>query len=272
MTDIHTATVPAADFYRAVINAALFASTDDTLPSLTTIHMVAGEPGKLLVEATNRYVASRETLDLIDPAAYDSDWFTSRSETINHLAAAHDVPKPEGHDSRTELAVDKEHQAMHKAGADHEHTIRPVAATDLDVLVTAKGLVKITKMLKQLEVANYSPEFPLIVIEWTEENQHASFTLTRHADPDQTLRTDVVTVGEFPRLDRLWPISRDTEDERTPDFILAQKWLALLAKVETDEKAAYRPVQFRAGQDGKPVLVKIGDRFEAIVIPIRKAE
>lgn len=223
MSDMHTATVNAADFYRAVANAALFASTDDTVPALTTVRLTAGEPGQLLAEATNRYVVSQETIDLID-----------RDHNTSHP----------GHDK-----------------------CAPVT-TDLDVLVDAKGLVKITKMLKQLEVSvPGTTDQPLIRIDYTDDEHHAAFTLTRHLNPDQTLRAEVVTVGDFPNISQLWPDL--TGEDRTPDFTIAQKWLALFAKVETDGKPQYRPVRFSTARPEKPMQVTIGDRFRAIVVPLR---
>lgn len=263
MTDTHTAIVLAADFYRAASNAALFASTDDTLPSLVAAHLMAGEPGKLMVEATNRYVASRETLDLIDTASYDSDW--SPSQITAHLAEAHDVPKPEGYDTRTADHADAEHKARHEAGADHEHTVRPMPVTDLDVVVDIKGLVKVAKMLKQLESGSYSVP-PKIIIEYTDDDKHASFTLTDHDDPDQTLRANVAP-GEYVKMGSLWPAG--VADDATTAVSVAAKWLAVLAKVDTGDRNPSVDIQLNGY--GKPFMATIGARFRAIVVPLKKA-
>jgi hypothetical protein len=246
MSDTHTATVDATAFYRAVLNASLFACTDDTLPSLCAVHFTSTEPGRLLLEATNRYVISREDLDLIDPA---------------QIAVPGTADPP------------------------------PVPETDLDILVVVTGLVKITKMLASLQEFSPLAGPPRIVIEWVEGEGHAAFTLTGQAcEPDQTLRAEVLTSGEFPRAGETLfgghrkPRAKQPSMAEIPageppaEFILGQKWLTLFGKVESDEVFSGKKrksdrhvsVEFSAGLPGAAVLVKIGSRFRAMVVPIRK--
>jgi hypothetical protein len=236
MSDTHTATVDAAAFYRAVANAALFAGTDDTLPSLCTVHLTAGEPGELIMHATNRYVLSEETLSLID----------------------------------------REHDPDHSG-----HDECPPPATDLDVMVGVKGLVKIAKMLKQLE-ERYPGNPPRVVIEWIEGERHAAFTLTGQAsEPDQTLRAEV-TDGQFPRISAFFAKHRQPREaepgmaeipagDLPTEWTISQQWLVPLAKVDDGEAAKSRSVDVSVGLPGAPVMFTVGAHFRAMVMPIRKA-
>src|SRR5947209_13893697 len=141
MTDTQAATVEAGAFMRAITNAALFASADDTLPSLTTVHFrPSPRPGFLQLEATNRYVASQEDVDLADLASYDSDW--GPSAVADHMETVHGWQRPDAGPyggKAVPADIERLHDSAHEHGdgnaAGHMHTVRPMPVTELDVLV-----------------------------------------------------------------------------------------------------------------------------------------
>lgn len=230
MADMHTATVLADDFYRAALNASLFACKDDTLGVLCAVRFFAREDGAVTAEATNRYAASQESMPLVE---LDHD------------------PAHEGH-----------------AGC-------PVPTTDLDVLVSVKSLVKVAKMLKQLTEPMYGTNAPPAVrIEWTEGERHVAFTVTRHLSPDQTLRAETED-GAYPRtIGRFYDQHRTVRDgESLPDgfqdWTFNPEYLAVLAKVDSSAKGTSARLSF--GMPGRPLLVHIGERFRALIMPIRNA-
>jgi hypothetical protein len=51
--------------------------------------------------------------------------------------------------------------------------------------------------------------------------------------------------------------------------LFSPDWLALLTKVDTGDKAAL--VEFNFTAAGKPALVHIGERFRALIVPVRLA-
>jgi len=74
-------TADAARFFRAVLNVALSAGTDDTLPVLTCVHLSAAD-GTLLAEATDRYTLFRED---IPAEGGELDVKVSAAELCSHV-------------------------------------------------------------------------------------------------------------------------------------------------------------------------------------------
>lgn len=254
MTDIRTATVPASELIRAITNAMLFASKDDTLPALTSVHFRPGlEPGQLLLEATNRYVASQESVDLAD---------------LDHST---------GHE-------------------DHEGAC-PVPATELDVLVSTRDAAKLVKTLKLIinpDAERFVPaERPHVTIEHAEDGKKVAFKLTQNLDQDAEL-SFALAYGEFPRIDSLMkepemePEKLDARLQaeadqakaagRTPRpkadvwerrYLFNRDWLALFPKVDTGQK--HDMIDFRFTASAKPAIVHIGERFRALIVPVKPA-
>ena len=52
-------------------------------------------------------------------------------------------------------------------------------------------------------------------------------------------------------------------------YLFSPDYVALLTKVDTGDRAAL--VEFRFTASGQPALVKIGDRFRALIVPVRSA-
>jgi hypothetical protein len=240
MADTHTATVGAADFIRAVTNAALFASTDVTLPVLCTVHITSHAPGKLTFEASNRYVAGQDQVDL----------------------------------------VDREHNTNHPG---HDQCALP--ASDLGILVSAKEMTKLAKMIKQMinPGTRYvvAADQPKVVISFTDDASTASFILTDNLAPDSALPAEIIP-GRFPDMSRFWNDHRTWPDPQSgyaaepvpemgafQDWAISNAWLQMLAKVTPDGNAKGFPVRFSFGYPGKPVQVTVGDRFRAIVMSVR---
>lgn len=274
-THTHTAIVSAADFTRAITNAALFASADDTLPGLVAIHLTPGDKGRLMLEATNRYIAAREEIDLIDPAAYDSDW--TADQIVAHLADAHDTPRPTGLGvSAGYTTAQADHDAKHAAGADHEHTVRPVPETTLDVVADVKQLTLIAKTVKQVaaQASPYAEPAPMVTITWDDSDPHVQVKLGGGGIPDMTMEADRRD-SPFPRIGAIFTDHRakGTSKNAPAGWDIAVQWLATLAKVDDGTKPKDRVARLAFDYAaGKPVKVTIGPRFTAMVIPMRPAE
>lgn len=300
-----TAIVAVDEFLRMAANVALFASTDDTLPSLTTVHFRPGHtPGTLLAEATNRYVVAQEEIDLADLAVYDSDW--DRGQLVKHLADVHGTPPPAGHDGRTEPAIRTEHDARHADGADHEHTVRPMPVTGLDVLISTRdlaSLVKTVKMQLDGDTRFLAPrDRPHLRITREEGADRVAFTLFQNAGNEVTVSPRLVT-GEFPNPASLFErallppgeylaalqkaeselasITGRTAAEIGPetvncrDYCFNPAYLALFTKV-TAHCGGVREnkgvtVDLHLTADGQPMLVRVGERFRGLIVPVRKA-
>lgn len=301
MSDTRTATVLADDFMRAAANALLSACTDRTVPLLCSVHFRPGHtPGTLILEATNRYVASQEEILLRDLTAYDSDW--DRGTVVAHLADAHGAEAPAGYDGRSTEAVHKEHDGLHAAAdSDHSHTVRPMPATELDVLVDATDLGKLIKTIKlniDGDTKYLSPDDRAHVrIDFTEGGDRVAFTLFNQPGPETTVSPRLVA-GEFVKIDSLMGdalldadalasnLARREADRQgavpgmtatprpVPDvwerrYLFNPTYLAIFTKVDPGHKAV--PVEFCFTASGKPAMVKIGESYRALIVPIQGA-
>lgn len=304
-----TATVAASELMRAITNAILSASTDDTLPAICAVRFRAGNtPGTLMLEATNRYQASQEEIDLADLAEYDSDW--SKTELVKHMEDDHGVKAPEGYDMRTTEQVEKQHAELEHGPADdlHTHTVRPVPVTELDVMVNGKDLGKLVRTLKliiepETKMA-HGREAPHVVITHTPDGPgyvgKASFMLINNNSTDTTVSPKAV-YGDYPRIDQLMAeaeenakraadliasVKGDLAAGETPDIDAAvlvkmitagcfnAQYLAIYTKVDTGNKVDTVDLHFTAANgDGnpKPMLVRVGQRYRAMLVPVRKA-
>jgi hypothetical protein len=305
MSDTHTATVEATAFMRVILNAGLFASTDDTLPSLTAVHIRPGsEPGTLMLEATNRYVASQEWFDLADLGEYDSDW--TRDDHIKHMEAEHGVKRPEGYDGRSLEVVQHEHGIMHDdPTSPHEHSFRPVPETELDVLVAYKDLAKLVKTLKLIidpDTRYFAGnDRPHVVITHDEAaSGQVTFTLVNNNGMDTTVGFKTV-IGEFVKIDSLMKDSLKSPEKLEADlarteadrianapagynarpkdvpsvwersYMFNGDYLARMTKVDTTGERRRDLLKFQFVASGKPALVTIGERFRALIMPVRGA-
>lgn len=235
----NTVTVQADILLAAVQNAAHFAGADDTLPLLTCIRLVTRD-GELVLQATDRYVASRET-----------------------------AGKTEG---------------------------------ELDVLVYAKEAVRTAKALARLlKGSEHLADKPQVRLVQEPGTEFLQFTLTGHIGPDTTLTAPALD-GEFPRV-----VDTIMDDAMKQDFaaveaanaeirqkkaagepcytsehvldsrqyIFAVKNMVKLSKVVTPElgrrdHGSLGPVLgFRFTASDKPAAVTIGERFTAVVMPVR---
>jgi hypothetical protein len=304
MADTQTATVEVGAFMRAVTNAALFASTDDTLPTLTSVHFrPSPRAGFLQLEATNRYVASQEDIDLADLAVYDSDW--GPSAIADHMETGHGWDRPEAGvygGKPVPADIERLHAERHEAGdAGHTHSTRPMPETELDVLVNVTDLGKLVKTLKLVLDPGTKHQSgaarPHVVIEHAEDSDRVSFTLINNLGPDTAISPRLVD-GEFPPIDALMATAElppgklqaqldKAEQDRqagfpgyraeprpVPDvwercYLFDAQWLAAFAKVDPGQKNT--PVEFRFTATGKPAMVIIGEQFRAMVVPIRGA-
>ena len=317
---VQTATVAADDLMRAITNAVLSASTDDTLQSLTAIHLRPGHtPGTLMLEATNRYQASQEDIDLVILDEFDSDW--GRAEVLKHLEDDHGIKRPEGYDMRSETEISKIHAAQEHGPADdlHTHTVRPVATTELDCLVGGKDLVKLVRTLKLViepeTKMTHGREAPHVVIEHRPDDGYSgkvSFTLVNNNGTETSVSPKAVH-GDFPRIDSMLAeaekraadaaaliakvrddlaagkdaghvaehIDRETLARMATSGCFNAQYLAVFTKVDTGNKIDTVDIHFtsvgddsdgRVGQGNpKPMLVRVGQRYRALLVPIRKA-
>lgn len=319
------ATVAADDFMRVVTNAVLSASTDDTLPMVCAIHFRPGnEPGTLMLEATNRYMASQEDIDLADLAEYDSDW--SRAQVVKHMADDHGLKAPEGYDARTEAEVNKQHAALaHGPGDDlHTHTVRPMPVTELDCLVNARDLTKLVRTLKLViepeTKTAVGRDRPHVVIEHKPgEDSYTgkvSFTLINNNGTDTTVSPRAV-YGDYVKIDQLmadavdsaktiafkiadqvsenldeWITDAVKDAAEDPDAMIkltrhiadrvADKlgdvqavrasfnadYLQRFTKIDTGNKVDTVDIHLTAV--GKPAYFTVGQRYRALLVPIRK--
>jgi hypothetical protein len=285
MADTQTATVAADEFMRVVTNAALSAGTDDTLPTICAIHFRPGtEPGTLMLEATNRYIASQEHVALADLASYDSDW--DKTALAAHLADAHGVEPVPGYDMRTAEQVRAEHENKHAeldaAGTPgHDHTVRPVPVTELDCMVSAKDMTKLARTLKLViepATRNLMPaERPHVVITFEPGeggyDGKVSFTLTQNNGTETTVSPKAV-FGDFVKMDSLFPNGTPLDGEPAESFSFNPAYLAVFTKIDTGERMT--PVTIhpsRMGSRGvaKPVLITIGEHYRALIVPVHGA-
>lgn len=272
MSDTQTATVAADQFMRAVTNAALSASTDDTLPLLTAVHFrPSPQPGFLQLEATNRYVASQEEIPLADLDSYDSDW--GPSQVASHMEAEHGWQRPEplgpysGETMPTD--IERQHTEAHAAGgAGHQHSTRPVPVTELDVIVNVKDLGKLVKTLRLViepGTKYASPgERPHVVISAADGEDKVSFTLVQNMGTDTTISPRRVD-GNFVPIDRLMT----DETGEVSEIAFNPAYLAIFTKVDPGQKNT--TVKFRFTAPGKPVQVQIGEHYRALIVPINGA-
>jgi len=281
-----TVTVSAAGFMRAVANATLSASTDDTLPLLTAIHIYPdpNHKGELRFEATNRYVASQERIPLADLLAVKGtlphDHFIYRGHGYGDEQEADRLAQLKNH-----LSDHEDHKDRFPPGyvfgddADDiarlheiEHGLpRPVPETELDVVVGVKDLAKAVKIFKLAtsDGTKYAEPLlrPHVVISRDPGAERVSLVLVQSDGPDTSYSPQAIVGNDYPPVDRLMDqaLSDDGEIERF--YHIEQKWLAILAKVETGEKSM--PVRLRLTRAGKPVLAEIGEHYRCLIVPVR---
>lgn len=253
MIDIRTAVVRADEFMRVTTNALLFASKDDTLPTLTAVHYRPAWEGApwLMAEATNRYVASQELIGAAHP------------EHLSHADGS-------GHDG-----------------------VCPPAVVDLDVLISGKDAAKLVKTLKLVidpGTKHLPPaEQPHVRIEHAEGADRVQFTLFSNLDQDVTVSQRTV-VGDFPRIDSLIAtamlpaqeldakLRRDTKrpgyksapvaDVWEREYVFNPDYLALFTKVVTAGFGSYPGLRVHFTASAKPALVTIGEHFRGLIVPL----
>ena len=290
-TTIQTATVAADELMRAITNAVLSASADDTLPTICAIRFRPGStPGTLMLEATNRYQASQEDIDLVDllsvkgdlPHAHfiyrgdgwgDDQETSRREQLIKHLSEHEDhvADFPAGYvwGDADELA--QLHEVKHGLP-------RLTPKTEIDCSVNAKDLAKLVRTLKLIiepeTKSAFGPDAPHVVIEHKPEGDRGpgkvSFMLVNNNGTDTTVSPKAV-YGDFPQIDRLMADAEAAASASvTTTGSFNPAYLAVYTKVDTGNKVDTVDLAFTG--PGKPALVKVGQHYRAIVIPVRKAE
>lgn len=243
MTDTKatTVTVQADLLLAAVQNAAHFASTDDTLPTLTCIRLVTRD-GELLVQATDRYVASREV--------------TGKTEgELDVLVYAKDAVRT----AKSLAAVLKASNSQHLA--DKPQVTVDVPEGTQFARFTLTGHIGPDTALT---AATLDGEFPRAIDTIIDDAMKQDFAAIEAANTEIRRKKEA---GE--------PCYTSEHDLDSRQYRFAVKNMDKLTKVVTPEfgrrdHGSLGPVMdFRFTASNKPAAVTIGERFTAVVMSVR---
>ena len=227
-------TAPAEDFCRALQNAALFASTDKTLPMLTVVHLRM-DGGVMIAEATDRYAVAQA---MIRDTEGDPGGLLLLAKNAARTAKSLD---------RITRAGDRVEVSWDPPVPDPDHPEEP-----------APAIVRSATVLHHGKIAG-DTEADIDVLDLADmpaEGDWMAATIDRNWDA-HFRRVKAVNAKRGPYWDR-----RD---------ILRMWQLERLCKVKTSEGGRWRNAEFQHTGHGDPVAVTLGVSFRALLMPVTGA-